>query len=253
MKFIVNGAGGAMGKVLCDIIKNSEKHQTVAFCSMEYTTDKENLIYSNIKEYEGEADCIIDFSHHSATKDVTEYAVERNISLVVATTGQTEEEKQIIEEAAKKIPLFCSANMSFGVAILSCLAKIVAKAIPDCDIEIIEKHHNRKLDAPSGTALMIADSIKGVRPNAYNNLGRSGQGKRTPDEIGIHAIRMGNIVGEHEVIIGTQNQTITLKHEAHSRALFAEGALAAAAFLIGRDAGMYDMKSLVSGEKRELD
>ena len=122
--------------------------------------------------------------------------------------------------------------------------------MPEAEIEIIEKHHNRKLDAPSGTALMIAEAICDTRPGAYAKLGRSGQGKRTPDEIGIHAIRMGNIVGEHEVIVGTQNQTITLKHEAHSRALFAEGALAAAAFITDLAPGLYDMKSLV-GKKTE--
>lgn len=245
MKFIVNGAGGAMGKVLCDIIKNSEKHETVAFCSMEYTTDKENLIYSNIKEYEGEADCIIDFSHHSATKDVTEYAVERNIPLVVATTGQTEEEKLMISEAAKRIPLFCSANMSFGVAILSCLAKIVAKAIPDCDIEIIEKHHNRKLDVPSGTALLLADSIKSVKDECEYNIGRHENGKRTKTEIGIHAVRMGNEVGTHEVIFATNSQVITLKHEAENRGLFAEGAITAAEFLKGKEAGYYNMDHIL--------
>ncbi len=245
MKIIVNGAGGAMGKVLCDIIKNSEKHETVAFCSMEYTTDKENLIYSKIKEYEGEADCIIDFSHHSATKDVTEYAVERNIPLVVATTGQTEEEKQMIDEASKKIPLFCSANMSFGVAILSCLAKIVAKAMPDCDIEIIEKHHNRKLDVPSGTALLLADSIRSVKDDCEYNIGRHENGKRTKNEIGIHAVRMGNEVGTHEVIFATNSQVITLKHEAENRGLFAEGALTAAEFLAGKEAGYYNMDDIL--------
>jgi 4-hydroxy-tetrahydrodipicolinate reductase len=141
--------------------------------------------------------------------------------------------------------------MSLGVALLVELAKQAASAMPDAEIEIIEKHHDRKLDAPSGTALMIANALMEVRPEAYTNLGRSGQGKRTPEEIGIHAIRMGNIVGEHEVMLGTQNQTISLKHEAHSRALFAEGALAAAAFLIGCDKGLYDMKSLVSGAPKK--
>ena len=140
--------------------------------------------------------------------------------------------------------------MSLGVALLVELAKTAALAMPDAEIEIIEKHHDRKIDAPSGTALMIAKAITEVRPDAYNNLGRSGQGKRTQNEIGIHAIRMGNIVGEHEVIIGTQNQTITLKHEAHSRALFAEGAIAAAAFLVGCEPGLYDMKSLIGGKSK---
>lgn len=245
MKIIVNGAGGTMGKALCEIIRNSSKHEAAAFCSMEYTTDKENKLYQNISEYEGEADCIIDFSHHSATKDVTGYAVQRSIPLVIATTGQTEEEKQMIKNASEKIPLFCSANMSFGVAILSCLAKIVAKAMPDCDIEIIEKHHNRKLDVPSGTALLLADSIKSVKDDCEYNIGRHENGKRTKNEIGIHAVRMGNEVGTHEVIFATNSQVITLKHEAENRGLFAEGAVTAAEFLMGREAGYYNMDDIL--------
>ena len=246
MKIIVNGAGGAMGKVLCDIIKNSEKHEAVALASLEFTTDKDNRLYQSINEYEGEADCIIDFSHHSATKAVTEYAVEKGIPLVVATTGQTDEEKAMIKSASEKIPLFCSANMSFGVAILSCLAKIVARAMPDCDIEIIEKHHNRKLDVPSGTALLLADGIKSVRDESEYNIGRHENGKRTKNEIGIHAVRMGNEVGTHEVIFATNSQVITLKHEAENRGLFAEGAVTAAEFLVGRDAGYYNMDDILN-------
>ncbi len=193
-------------------------------------------------------DCIVDFSHHSAINDILDYAKRMKTPVVVATTGHTENEISEINSAAEFIPVFHSGNMSLGIALLMELAKTTAAAMPEAEIEIIEKHHNRKLDAPSGTALMLAKAISEVRPAAYNNLGRSGQGKRTPDEIGIHAIRMGNIVGEHEVIIGTQNQTITLKHEAHSRALFAEGGLAAAEFLVGCPSGLYDMKSIVSGE-----
>lgn len=191
-------------------------------------------------------DCIIDFSHHSCIEGILSFAKERGIPTVVATTGHTEDEIARIHEAAKHIPVFFSANMSLGVALLVELAKKVAAAMPEAEIEIIEKHHDRKLDAPSGTALMIANGIREVRPASYTKLGRSGQGKRTKEEIGIHAIRMGNIVGEHEVIVGTDNQTITIKHEAHSRALFAEGALAAADFLVGKDAGLYDMKSIVN-------
>ena len=155
---------------------------------------------------------------------------------------------ELIEEAAKKIPLFHSANMSLGVALLVELAKITARTFPEADIEIIEKHHNRKLDAPSGTALLLANAIREVREKARLVFGRSGQAKREADEIGVHAIRMGNIVGEHEVIVGTDTQTITLKHEAHSRALFAEGALAAAEYLIGKPVGMYDMKKMIESE-----
>ena len=143
--------------------------------------------------------------------------------------------------------MFFAANFSLGVALLIDTARQVAAAMPEAEIEIIEKHHNRKLDAPSGTALAIANALCEVRPNATIHNGRNGFGKRTPTEIGIHAIRMGNIVGEHEVIIGTPNQTITLKHEAHDRALFAEGALAAAEFLCkGKAAGLYNMTDLVA-------
>ena len=191
------------------------------------------------------ADCIVDFSRHDGAGPLLRYAVSCGIPAVIATTGHTEEEKTMIREASERIPVFFSANMSLGIALLVELAKQAAAALPEAEIEIVEKHHDRKLDAPSGTALMLAEAIREVRPAAYPVTGRSGHSKRTADEIGIHAIRMGNIVGEHEVIIGTPNQTITLKHEAHSRALFAEGALAAAAFLIGKPAGLYDMKDLV--------
>lgn len=196
-------------------------------------------------------DCIVDFSHHSCVGELLDFAVENSIPTVVATTGHTPDEIEKIRKASAEIPVFFSANMSLGVALLVELAQNAAKAMPDAEIEIIEKHHDRKLDAPSGTALMIANAICEVRPEAYANCGRSGQGKRTVEEIGIHAIRMGNIVGEHEVIVGTQNQTITLKHEAHSRALFAEGALAAAAFLVKCEPGLYDMKSLVKSEAKK--
>ena len=193
-----------------------------------------------------ECDCIVDFSHHTCTHDLITYAIEKKLPVVLCTTGQTSEELAEIEAASRQIPVFFSANMSLGVALLVELAKKTAAAMPDAEIEIIEKHHNRKLDAPSGTALMIANAIREVRKNAFSVLGRSGHGKRTAEEIGIHAVRMGNIVGEHEVIIGTPNQTITLKHEAHNRALFAEGALAAAEWLIGKGAGRYEMKDMVS-------
>ncbi len=192
-------------------------------------------------------DCVIDFSHHTSAPEIMAFAAERGIPAVMATTGHTEDEIAAIKRAAERIPVFFSANMSLGVALLVELAKNAVLAMPEAEIEIIEKHHDRKLDAPSGTALMIANAITEVRPEAYPVLGRSGHGKRTKEEIGIHAIRMGNVVGEHEVIVATQNQTITLKHEAHSRALFAEGALAAAQFIIDKEAGLYDMRSLVSG------
>lgn len=194
-----------------------------------------------------EVDCIVDFSHHTATPALLAYAKERGIPTVVATTGHTEEELTAIHEASTSIPVFFSANMSLGVALLVELAKKAAAAMPDAEIEIIEKHHDRKVDAPSGTALMLARALTEVRPELQTKVGRNGYGRREANEIGIHAIRMGNIVGEHEVMLATNNQTITIKHEAHSRALFAEGGLAAAAHIIGAVAGLYDMRSLVEG------
>lgn len=190
-------------------------------------------------------DCIVDFSHHTLTPALLDFAVAHNIPAVIATTGHTDEEKAAIRTAAESIPLFFAANFSLGVALLIDSARKIAAAMPDAEIEIIEAHHDRKLDAPSGTALAIADAICQVRPAATVVTGRSGYGKRTPDEIGIHAVRMGNIVGEHQVMIGTPNQTITLTHQAHDRALFAEGALAAAEFLCNKPAGLYNMTDLV--------
>lgn len=190
-------------------------------------------------------DCLLDFSHHACTKELLSFAVSMGLPLVIATTGHTAEELSAIDAASKEIPIFHSANMSVGVALLVKLAKTAAAAMPDAEIEIIEKHHNRKVDAPSGTAMMLYRELTTVRTDATANLGRSGNAKRTPNEIGIHAVRMGNIVGVHEVIIGTNSQAITLKHEAYDRSLFAEGALVAADFLKGCSAGLYNMHDLL--------
>lgn len=245
MKIIVNGAAGRMGQTLCGIIENSEKHSVAAYCSLEYEGSNEALHFADITAFVGEADCIIDFSSHKATKQITDYAIKRKLPLVIATTGQDEEEMAIIKEASTKIPLFYSQNMSFGVALLSCLAKIAAKALPDADIEIIEKHHNRKLDVPSGTALLLANGIKSVKDDVEYNIGRHENGKRQKKEIGIHSIRMGNEVGTHEVIFAMDSQVITLTHEAENRGLFAEGSLTAANFLVGKEAGFYNMDDIL--------
>ena len=206
-------------------------------------------VYSvtDIVKFKDRIDALILCSHHSATPSMLDFAVTHHLPVVLATTGHTDEEEVAIRKAAESIPVFFTANFSLGVALLIDTARRIAAAMPNAQIEINEKHHDRKLDAPSGTALAIANALCEVRPEATVVTGRSGYGKRTPEEIGVHAIRMGNIVGEHEVIIGTPNQTITLKHEAHDRALFAEGALAAAEFLCkGLPAGLYDMTDLVS-------
>ncbi len=254
MKILLSGIGGHMGREVAALADAGYRSAELAVgVDPFFEGDPTVPVYTDFDSVPDDApiDCIVDFSHHSAVGDIMDFAVSRGIPTVVATTGHTAEERASILAAAEKIPVFFSANMSLGVALLVELAKNAALALPEAEIEIIEKHHDRKIDAPSGTALMIADAITEVRPDAYANTGRSGKGKRTREEIGIHAIRIGNIVGEHEVIISTGNQTITLKHEAHSRALFAEGALAAAAFIIGADAGLYDMKSLVADSGRE--
>ena len=248
MNILLNGISGFMGR---EVVKLCDEGYRGA--SLLYGVDPRGGvgIYTSFEQLPStdEIDCIIDFSHHSATAELLDFATYANLPLVLCTTGHTEDEIAMIQATAKRIPLFYSGNMSVGIALLIELAKTTAMALPEAEIEIIERHHDRKLDAPSGTALMLANAVCEVRPEAYPNCGRSGHGKRTPEEIGIHSIRMGNIVGEHEVIIGTQSQTITLKHEAHNRALFAEGAIAAADFIVGRTPGLYDMQAMLSAEK----
>ena len=248
MKILICGVGGRMGREVAKMTLDGARGAVpVAGFDVVPMDTREFRTYTDWSAVEEMPDCIIDFSHHTGTAAMLDYAIAKGIPTVIATTGHTEDEQAVITAAATKIPVFHSANMSLGIALLVELAKLTAKTFPDADIEIIEKHHNRKLDAPSGTALLLANAIREIRTKANLVFGRSGQAKRTPDEIGVHAIRMGNIIGEHEVIVGTDTQTVTLKHEAHSRALFAEGAIAAAEFLIGKPAGMYDMKSMIEG------
>ena len=248
MKILICGIGGRMGAEVKKLVTDGYRGATLCAGYDVAPVEAKCPTYTSWADVKETPDCIIDFSHHAGTKALLDYACEKNIPVVLATTGHDETEKGYITEAAKKIPLFHSANMSLGVALLCELAKTAAKTFPDADIEIIEKHHNRKLDAPSGTALLLARAIREIREKAFFTFGRQGHAKRMPDEIGIHAIRMGNIVGEHEVIVGTDTQTITLKHEAHSRSLFAEGAIAAADYIKDKSAGLYDMYSMIGAE-----
>ena len=164
---------------------------------------------------------------------------------MIGTTGHTDEEKARIHAAAAEIPVFYAGNMSLGIAVLCRLAKQAAAAFPDADIEIVEIHHNRKVDAPSGTAKMLFEAVKEVRPQAVANCGRSGEGKRTKDEIGISALRLGGVVGVHEVHIHTGNQSLTLRHEAIDRSMLAEGAVDAARFVVAQSAGLYNMETML--------
>ena len=244
MKIILVGYEGHMGREVRAAAEAAENCEIAAGVDP-LIPATEGICVKTFAECTAEADVIIDFSHHSLTGDLLEFAEKRKLPVVLATTGQTEEEMSRIRDASEKIPLFLAANYSLGVATLTDLVKRAAALYPDGEIEIVEQHHDRKIDAPSGTALSLFNAIREVRPDAEANCGRSGQGKRTKNEIGIHAVRMGNIAGIHEVMIGTQNERITLKHEAFSRGVFAEGSLKAAAFLAGKAPGMYGMKDLL--------
>ena len=244
MRILLSGYNGHMGREVRACAERAENCEIVA--GVDPMAPGPEICTASFAECRAEADVIIDFSHHSMTGSLLDYAEAKKLPVVLATTGQTEDEKARIRAAAEKIPVFLAANYSLGIAALADLVKRTAALYPDAEIEIVEQHHDRKLDAPSGTALALFNAIREVRPNAEANCGRSGQGKRTKDEVGIHAVRMGNIVGVHEVMIGTQNERITLKHEAFSRGVFAEGSLKAAAFLAGKAPGMYDMKDLLA-------
>ena len=240
MRAVVCGANGAMGKLLCGILGD----EAVGKVSL----DGENGVPKTFEELgDVQADVVIDFSHHSAALSVVEYAKKCGCAAVIGTTGHTPEEKAAITEAAKHIPVFWAGNMSLGIAVLCRLAKQAAAMFPDADIEIVEVHHNRKVDAPSGTALMLYEAVKAARPQASAHCGRAGEGKRTPEEIGISSLRMGNVVGIHEVHIATGNQILTLRHEATNRGMFAEGGVDAARFVCGKPAGLYNMTQLLEG------
>ena len=245
MRLVINGADGRMGRMLIQLLEGREDASVVARVDRTLSTDAAAGTYSALDQYRGSADALIDFSHHGATGAVVDYCVSRRLPAVICTTGQTEAEQAMIRRAAEQIPVFQSANMSIGVAVLADLARRAAAAFPEADIEIVERHHNQKLDVPSGTALLLARRIKEARPAAEFVIGRHENGKRTKAEIGIHSLRLGNEVGVHEIIIATGSETITLKHEAENRSLFAQGALAAAAFIAGKAPGMYDMRSII--------
>lgn len=238
MRAVICGANGAMGKLICGLLGE----EVVGRVSL----DGENGAARSFQELGDVAgDMVLDFSHHSAVTDVLDYAKRHHIPAVIGTTGHSASEREMIFAAAREIPVFYSGNVSLGIAVLCRLAKETAGYFPDADIEIVEVHHTRKVDAPSGTAHMLFNAIKEVRPRAYEHCGRAGEGKRTKEEIGIHSLRLGNVVGVHEVHIHTPNQSLTLRHESGSRDMLAEGAVAAARFLLDKQPGLYTMENLL--------
>ena len=244
IKVLVHGSGGKMGGHVMDEIRKSDDMEL--FCGVDPKSQgPENYkYYDSFDKVEGKPDVIIDFSFHTLVKSVLDYATKVECPVLIATTALDDEDKKAVAHASQKIPVFLAANMSIGVALLADFAKQAAKMFPDADIEIVEAHHNRKVDAPSGTAVMLANAIKEVRPEAEYVYGRSGESKRTKNEIGIHALRMANIVGEHEVYITTESQQLVLRHNAYDRSLFADGAIKAARFLVNQGKGLYTMNDM---------
>ena len=247
MNVCILGALGRMGKAV--YLNSKDFNEINVVCGVDAFCENNTMpypVYKTIDQINEKIDVIIDFSSPAVLDAELEYAIKNNIGLVLCTTGYSDEQIEKIKLASKKIAIFRSANMSIGVNVLINLVKKAATTIPEFDVEIIEKHHNQKVDAPSGTALMFADAIKEVHNEKNYIYGREGKpGKRTKDEIGIHAIRGGNIVGEHEIIFAGFNEIISLKHEALDRSLFANGALRAAIYLMDKSPAIYNMQNLV--------
>lgn len=246
-RIIISGANGKMGKVIASVIASRDDCEVVA--GVDCNTSPANFpIYSSIDEVAEEADVVIDFTNPVLLPSLLNYVKEKNISLVIGTTGYSDEQKEMIKEASKSAPIFFTYNMSIGVNLLANLAKKAVSVLGDeFDIEIVEKHHNQKIDAPSGTALMLADAICDEldRPMKYEYDRHSKREKRTKDEIGMHAIRGGTIVGEHDIIFAGRDEIITLSHSARSKEIFAVGAVNAAVYMAGKSAGLYDMAELL--------
>lgn len=242
MQVIVNGALGRMGTVLRSLLEREGQPAVLAAGADHRSAD--GGIFRSLQEISAPADCIIDFSHHAATGELLNFALEHRLPTVIATTGQNGEELAAIRQASQRIPIFLAGNLSLGIALLLQTVQRAVRIFPDADVEIVERHHNRKLDVPSGTALMLAYAVQAVRPDAGILVGRREDGARLPGEIAIHSLRMGNTVATHEVLISTGTQVISLKQEVLDRTLFAEGALAAAEFLLGQPPGLYTMEDL---------
>ncbi len=249
INIILHGCNGRMGRMIADICREDE---TVSIAAGVDVADPGNTpfpVFTDITQCSVKADAVIDFSTAKAADSVLAFCVARRLPLVFCTTGLSEEQLKKAEEASKKIALLKSANMSLGINTLFDLLQRAAKALAPAgfDIEIVEKHHNQKIDAPSGTALALADAVNGAMGNIYEyKFDRSTERKkRDAKELGISAVRGGTIVGEHEIIFAGTDEVIEIRHAAYSRAVFAKGAVEAAKFLAGKEPGYYDMRNVV--------
>lgn len=248
-KIILSGCNGKMGKVITACANNSENCRIVAGVDINTEALSNYPVYSSFSQITEDADVIIDFSHPSVLGDLLNFSKEKSLPLVLATTGFSASQTEQIKKAALDIPLFFTFNMSLGVNLLVALSKKAAEVLDgNFDIEIVEKHHNQKVDAPSGTAIMLAEAINETLDNRmmYEYDRHSKREKRPDNQIGIHSIRGGNIVGEHEVIFAGHDEVITLAHKATSKEVFAVGALKAAHFMKGKSAGLYDMNNVIT-------
>jgi len=248
LKIILSGCNGQMGRTITRCAAVRDDCRIVAGIDLDSAMNGGYPVFTDPVLCTVEADVIIDFSHPSALSPLLKMATGSQTPVVISTTGIGESQVMDIKTAARSVPIFFSANMSLGVNLLRELSRIAAKALGGSfDIEIVEKHHNQKVDAPSGTALMLADAISEVLPQApkYVYDRRSHRGKRTKNEIGLHAIRGGTITGEHDVIFAGRDEVITLSHSAYSKDVFAVGSLKAALFLAGKPPGLYGMADLL--------
>jgi 4-hydroxy-tetrahydrodipicolinate reductase len=246
-KILLCGCNGKMGKVVASCVSDNTMCEIVAGVDIKSLNDSTFPVYKNINEFTKKADVIIDFSHPDALSTMLPYAIKNKIAVVIATTGLSSVNIEKLKNATKYIPVFYSANMSLGVNLIIELAKKAASVLNGFDIEIVEKHHNQKIDAPSGTAIMIADAVSKVLPDepTYIYDRHSKMAKRSKNEIGIHAIRGGTIVGEHEIIFAGRDEVITISHSAASKEIFANGAVNAALYIADLEPGLYDMGDLV--------
>ena len=245
---ILSGCNGKMGQVITRLCETDDAVKIVAGVDINTEKKSDYPVYSSYADITEKADVIIDFSHPSNLNPSMEYAINTNTGIIVATTGLSKEQIEFVKSSGEKIPVFYSANMSLGInLIINLVKKAVAILEDNFDIEIIEKHHNQKIDAPSGTAIMIADAIKEeMKEDAEYVYDRhSVRNKRQKKEIGISAVRGGTIVGEHQVLFAGNDEFIEFKHHATSKEVFAVGAIKAAKFLCGKDAGLYNMSDLM--------
>lgn len=248
IQILLIGCNGHMGRAITQSCRYNENMTIVAGVDAVVNVDNDYPVYADIFDVKETVDIIIDFSHPKVLNVILKYALEKSLPLVIATTGHSDEQKDMIEKAASSIPILLSANMSLGINLMVDLVKRATKLLHGSfDIEIIEKHHNQKIDAPSGTALLIADAVNSNLAGnemKYVYDRHSSMQKRTRDEIGIHSIRGGTITGEHTIIFAGNDEMIEIKHTAVSKSLFAEGALKAASFLYDKTPGYYKMQDI---------